>query len=348
MKAQVFYGPGDLRLEEVPRPEPGPGEVVLRIDAALTCGTDVKTLRRGHPVMIPRLPTIFGHEFAGTIAAVGPEVEGVRPGDRAVAANSAPCGACPACRRGTPNLCDDLLFVNGAYAEYIALPRRLVAKNLVRVPAAADPVRLAFAEPVACCLRALDAAQLAPGLPVAVLGHGPLGLLLGLLARAAGARVVLAGKAGPRLERARQLGFEACVDAGAAADPVAAIREAAGGDVRCTIEATGRPEAWEQAIALAGKGGTVIFFGGCSPGVTVPLDTRRMHYEELRLLGVFHHTPGLVRRAVSLLADGTLDPSPLITHELGLGDVPAALALMSRGEALKVLIRPRPGSEDEA
>ncbi len=348
MKAQVFYGPGDLRLEEVPRPRPGPGEVVLRIDAALTCGTDVKTLRRGHPVMIPRLPTIFGHEFAGTIAAVGPEVEGVQPGDRAVAANSAPCGACPACRRGTPNLCDDLLFVNGAYAEYIALPPRIVAKNLVRVPAAADPVRLAFAEPVACCLRALDAAELARGLPVAVLGHGPLGLLLGLLARAAGARVVLAGKAGPRLERARQLGFEACVDVAAAADPVAAIREAAGGDVRCAIEATGRPDAWEQAIALAGKGGTVILFGGCAPGVRVPLDTRRVHYEELRLLGVFHHTPSLVRRAVSLLADGTLDPSPLITHELGLGDVPAALALMSRGEALKVLIRPRPGSEDEA
>ena len=163
MRAQVFYGPGDLRFEEAPVPEPGPGEVVLRIEAALTCGTDVKTLRRGHPVMIPRVPTVFGHEFAGTVAAVGSGISGVRPGDRAVAANSAPCGACAACRRGQANLCDDLLFVNGAYAEYIALPPRLVARNLVTVPPAAEAARVAFAEPVACCLRAIDAAGLGRG-----------------------------------------------------------------------------------------------------------------------------------------------------------------------------------------
>jgi L-iditol 2-dehydrogenase len=340
VKAQVFYGPGDLRFEDAPVPEPGPGEVVLRIEAALTCGTDVKTLRRGHPVMIPRVPTNFGHEFAGTVAAVGPGVGGVRPGDRAVAANSAPCGACPACRRDQANLCDDLLFVNGAYAEYIALPPRLVARNLVPVPPAVESVRVAFAEPVACCLRAIDAAGPVAGETVVVLGHGPLGLLLGLLARAGGARVVLAGKTGPRLTRADGLGFAACVDVARAPDAAAAVREAAGRDVRCVIEATGRPEAWEQAMAVAGKGGTVVFFGGCAPGTSVHLDTRRVHYEELRLLGVFHHTPGLIRRAVSLLADGTLDPMPLVTHQMGLADVPRALDLMSRGEALKVLIRP--------
>jgi L-iditol 2-dehydrogenase len=322
VRAQVFYGPGDLRFEDAPMPEPAPGEVVLRIEAALTCGTDVKTLRRGHPVMIPHVPTVFGHEFAGTIAAVGAGVRGLRPGDRAVAANSAPCGTCAACRRGRPNLCDDLLFVNGAYAEYIALPPRLVAENLVTVPPAAEAARIAFAEPVACCLRALDAAEIGAGDTVAILGHGPLGLLLGLLARTAGARVVLAGKAGPRFERARRLGFAACVDVTEAADPVSAVREAAGGDVRCVLEATGRPEAWEQAMAVAGKGETVVFFGGCAPGTSVRLDTRRVHYEELRLLGVFHHTPALIRRAVGMLADGTLDPTPLVTHEMGLGDVP--------------------------
>jgi L-iditol 2-dehydrogenase len=340
VRAQVFYGPGDLRFEDAPVPEPGPGEVVLRIEAALTCGTDVKTLRRGHPVMIPRVPTVFGHEFAGTVAAVGPGVGGVRPGDRAVAANSAPCGTCADCRRGRPNLCDDLLFVNGAYAEYIALPPRLVAENLLTVAPAAEAARIAFAEPVACCLRAMDAAEIGAGQTVAVLGHGPLGLLLGLLARTAGARVILAGKAGPRLERARGLGFAACVDVAEAADPVAAVRDAAGGDVRCVLEATGRPEGWEQAMAVAGKGATVVFFGGCAPGTSVRLDTRRVHYEELRLLGVFHHTPALIRRAVGMLAAGTLDPTPLVTHEMGLGDVPRALDLMSRGQALKVLIRP--------
>ena len=340
MRAQVFHGPGDLRFEEVPVPDLGPGEVLLRIEAALTCGTDVKTLGRGHPVMIPRVPTVFGHEFAGTVVETGPGVEAVRPGDRAVAANSAPCGACPFCRRGRPNLCDDLLFVNGAYAEYIALPPRLVARNLVTVPPAAEAARVAFAEPVACCLRAIDAATVGTGETIVVLGHGPLGLLLGLLARAGGARVILVGKTGPRLERARGLGFAACVDVAGAPDAVSAVREAAGGEVRCVIEATGRPEAWEQAMAVAGKGATVVFFGGCAPGTSVRLDTRRVHYEELRLLGVFHHTPGLIRRAVALLADGTLDPTPLVTHEMRLGDVPRALDLMSRGEALKVLIRP--------
>jgi L-iditol 2-dehydrogenase len=290
--------------------------------------------------MIPRVPTNFGHEFAGTVAAVGAGVTEVRPGDRAVAANSAPCGVCPACRRGQVNLCDDLLFVNGAYAEYIALPPRLVARNLIPVGPDAEASRVAFAEPVACCLRAVDAAAFAPGDTVAILGHGPLGLLLGLLARDGGARVVLAGKTGPRLERARGLGFVACVDAARTADPVAAVRAAAGGDVRCVIEATGRPEVWELAMAVAGKGATVVFFGGCAPGTRVQLDTRRVHYEELRLLGVFHHTPGLIRRAVGLLTEGSLDPTPLVTHEMGLADVPRALDLMSRGEALKVLIRP--------
>jgi L-iditol 2-dehydrogenase len=340
VRAQVFYGPGDLRFEEAPVPEPGPGEVVLRIEAALTCGTDVKTLRRGHPVMIPRVPTVFGHEFAGTVAAVGSGISGVRRGDRAVAANSAPCGACAACRRGQANLCDDLLFVNGAYAEYIALPARLVARNLVTVSPAAEAARVAFAEPVACCLRAIDAAGPQQGETVVILGHGPLGLLLGLLAHTGGARVVLAGKKGPRLERARELGFAACVDVAQAPDPVSAVSAAAGGDVRCVIEATGRPEAWEQAMAVAGKGASVVFFGGCAPGTSVRLETQRVHYEELRLLGVFHHTPELIRRAVTLLADGVLDPSPLVTHEMGLDDVPRALDLMSRGEALKVLIRP--------
>jgi L-iditol 2-dehydrogenase len=340
VRAQVFHGPGDLRFEDIPIPEPGPGEVLLRIEAALTCGTDVKTLRRGHPVMIPKLPTVFGHELAGTIVGLGAGVEGFRTGDRAVAANSAPCDACPPCRRGQANLCDDLLFVNGAYAEYIALPARLVAKNLVSVPVGIPLARVTFAEPVACCLRAIDLAAIRPGDWVAVFGHGPLGLLLGLLARRAGAQVVLAGKAGPRFDVAARLGFAACLDMTGTADPVGLVRGAARGGVRCAIDATGRPEVWEQAIAASDKGGTVVFFGGCAPGTGIRLDTRRAHYEELRLLGVFHHTPALIRRAVALLGSGELDPAPLLSGEVGLADVPDALARMSRGEALKILVHP--------
>ena len=163
MRAVVFHGPGDLRYEDVPWPEPGPGEMVLRIEAALTCGTDVKVRRRGHPVMIPRVPTVFGHEFAGTIAAVGAGVVGWREGERVVAANSAPCGQCRLCLAGRPNLCEDLLFVNGAYGEAIALPPASSRSNLVRLSPALPAARAAFAEPLACALRRIERARLEAG-----------------------------------------------------------------------------------------------------------------------------------------------------------------------------------------
>jgi L-iditol 2-dehydrogenase len=337
----VFHGPGDLRAEDVPVPAPAPGEVVLRIDAALTCGTDVKTLRRGHPVMIPRLPTVFGHEFAGTITAVGGGVRGLREGDRVVAANSAPCGWCRPCAAGRPNLCEDLLFVNGAYGEYIALPPRLVARNVVRLGRGLPASRAAFAEPLACALLAIERAGVESGQVVVVFGHGPLGCLLAMVARARKARVVLVGKAGWRLDRVVALDIAECLDGAASPGIVADVRdrtEGRGGDV--TIDATGRPEVWEQAVDAASRGGTVVFFGGCAPGSTVTVDTRRLHYEELALLGAFHHTPDTIRRAVELMESGTLVPDALISHRMALEQVPDALALMSRGEALKVLITP--------
>jgi L-iditol 2-dehydrogenase len=337
----VFHGPGDLRREDLPVPTPARGEIVLRIDAALTCGTDVKTLRRGHPVMIPTVPTVFGHEFAGTITAVGAGVSGFREGDRVVAANSAPCGECPPCRAGRPNLCDDLLFVNGAYGEYIALPPRLVARNVVPLAAALPAARAAFAEPLACALLAVDRARVAPGQTVAVFGHGPLGCLLGMLAAARQAEVIMVGKAGWRLDRVKRLPFARWLDATSAPPVVEQIRAATGGrGADVTFDATGRPEVWEQALDAVGRGGSVVFFGGCAPGTSVRIDTRRTHYEELTLLGAFHHTPDTIRRAVEALESGALTPDDLITHRMRLEEVAQALDLMAKGEALKVLITP--------
>ena len=341
MRAMVFHGPGDLRDEQVPVPEPAAGEVVLKVDAALTCGTDVKTLRRGHPVMIPRLPTVFGHEFAGRVAAVGAGVRGVREGDHAVAANSAPCRICPLCLAGRPNLCEDLLFVNGAYGEFIALPPRLVAHNLVRLDPATPAARAAFAEPLACALAAVERARVEGSQTVVVFGHGPLGCLLAMVAAARKARVILVGKQGWRLERVKSLGIAEVVDASASADIVADLRAAtAGRGAEVTIDATGRPEVWRQAMDAVGRGGSVVFFGGCAPGTTVSVDTRRAHYEELALLGAFHHTPELIRRAVELLEANTIEPEALITQRMGLGGVREALELMAAGKALKVLIEP--------
>lgn len=341
MRAAVFHGPGDLRFEERPWPEPAAGEVVVRIRAALTCGTDVKTLRRGHPVMIPRVPTVFGHELAGVVSAVGRGVRHLREGDPVVAANSAPCGECACCRAGRANLCEDLLFVNGAYGEAIALPPRLVEKNVVRHAAGLPPARAAFAEPLACALLGIERARPESGQTVAVLGHGPLGCLLAMVAAARKARVILVGKRGWRLDRVRDLRLAECVDAAATPDVVAELRALTGGrgpDV--AIDATGRPEVWSQAMEAVGRGGAVVFFGGCAPGTTVALDTRRAHYEELTLLGAFHHTPELIRRAVEFLESGTIVPDGLLTHRMGLETVGEALELMARGEALKVLVEP--------
>jgi len=337
----VFHGPGDLRREDLPVPAPGPGELVLRIDAALTCGTDVKTLRRGHPVMIPRVPTVFGHEFAGTVSAVGAGVRGFHAGDRVVAANSAPCRACPPCRAGRPNLCEDLLFVNGAYGEFIALPPRLVAENVVPLPPTLPAPRAAFAEPLACALGGVERARVEPGQAVVVFGVGALGCLLGMVAAARGARVLLVGRAGWRLQQVRGLGIGECLDATETDSVVEEIRSrTAGRGAEVTIDATGRLEVWEQAVEAVGRGGSVVFFGGCAPGTAIRLDTRRTHYEELTLLGAFHHTPELIRRAVELMAAGTLVPDGLISHRMPLEEVEEALRLMAKGAALKVLVEP--------
>lgn len=341
MRAVVFHGPGDLRYEpNVPDPVPERGGVVMRIEAALTCGTDVKTLRRGHPVMIPHIPTVFGHEFAGTVTAVGRGVRGLAEGDRVVAANSAPCGRCPSCAARRPNLCEDLLFVNGAYGEALALPPRLVARNVVRLPAGLSAARAAFTEPLACALLGVARARIQPGQTMAVIGHGPLGCLLAMVGAARGARVIVVGRAGWRLERVRSLEIGDCID-GTAEDAVAGIRARTGGrGAQVTVDATGVPEVWQQAVAAAGRGGTVVFFGGCAPGTAICLDTRRLHYEELTLVGAFHHTPALIRQAVELLASGAVVPDGLVSHRRGLADVADALGLMARGQALKVLIEP--------
>jgi L-iditol 2-dehydrogenase len=290
--------------------------------------------------MIPHVPTVFGHEFAGTVSAVGAGVRRVREGDRVVAANSAPCGDCRLCVAGRPNLCEDLLFVNGAYGEFIALPPRLVARNVVPLPRDVPASRAAFAEPLACAILGVQRARIEAGQTVAIFGHGPLGCLLAMVAASEKARVIIVGKAGWRLERVRALRLGDCIDA-TAGDVRTALHDAtAGRGVDVAVDATGRAEVWEEAVASVGRGGTVVFFGGCAPGTTVTLDTRRVHYEELALVGAFHHTPALIRQAVALLESKALVPDGLLTHTMGLTQVPEALGRMERGLALKVLIEP--------
>jgi L-iditol 2-dehydrogenase len=275
------------------------------------------------------------------VTAVGAGVRRVSEGDRLAAANSAPCGECPMCLAGRANLCEDLLFVNGAYGEYIVLPPRLVARNVVRLAPATPAARAAFAEPLACAMLGIERGRLEAGHTVVIFGHGPLGCLLAMVAASRKCRVIVVGKAGWRLDRVRALHVAECVDASACGDVVAELRAMTGGrgpDV--TIDATGRPEVWEQAMAAVGRGGSVVFFGGCAPGTSVQLDTRRAHYEGLTLVGAFHHTPELIRQAIESLEAGVVNPDGLVTHTMGLGDVRRALDLMASGAALKVFIEP--------
>jgi L-iditol 2-dehydrogenase len=297
VRALVFHGPGDVRLEDVPEPEPGPGDVLVRVEVALTDGTDAKAYRRGHPVLLGPPPSPFGHEFCG--------VE-VTTGRRVVAANSAPCGECGPCRRREETLCENLFpLLNGAYAELLLVPERIARVNLLPVPPALGPEVAALLEPLACCLHGIERAEIETGQTVAVLGLGPIGLMLCAASRDAGAHVVAVG--GRPERRALAAEFGASPGDGVGADVV--------------VEAAGTEDAWRTAIELVRPGGTVLLFGGLPRDAAPTVDAYRLHYEELTLRGAFHHAPRHVRAALAFLASGAAPWERLITHRVGLEGV---------------------------
>lgn len=344
MRAVVLYGKEDARLEQVPVPEPGPGEVRVRIRTALTCGTDLKVFRRGYHAKMIVPPAIFGHELAGEIDALGDGVTGWSLGERVVAANSAPCGACFFCRRDREELCEDLLFLNGAYSEYLVIPGRIVRKNLLRVPDSLSLEAAALTEPLACAVHGAQETGVRAGETVAVLGAGPLGLFLVRCAVLSGARVLVLARRADRLQAALRMGAEAAFDLahgdpGAAAGWLKERTEGYGADR--VIEATGSPEVWEQSLALVRKGGTVNLFGGCPAGTSIQVDTGRLHYDALTLLGTFHHTPATIREALRLLAEDALLPEVIIQERISLDALPGRLPELARGGGpLKVAISP--------
>ncbi|MDH3227139.1 MAG: alcohol dehydrogenase catalytic domain-containing protein [Thermoleophilia bacterium] len=321
MRALVLHGPDDLRLEHREVPEPEPGEVVVRVEAATTCATDAKILRSGdHPALGP-LPSPFGHEAAGTVVAVGRGVDTVTEGARVVPANSAPCGSCRSCSGGGSGQCENLIFLWGAFAEFLRVPRRIVERNLVPLPDGLD-IRLApLAEPLACAVRAADHCEPAPSARVVILGGGAQGALLTALLAKRGCQVTVCDPHQERRERALEFGASDVAERVADAGDVREIHERCG-EPDIVIEAVGRPEAWQAAVELVRPGGQVLFYGGCTPGSTVALPTSRLHYDELTLRGSFHHDPRAFRTAVGLLSDprapyGRLLESPVALDEVG-------------------------------
>ena len=330
MKATVLYGREDLRLECVAMPQAGPGELVVRVGAALTCGTDLKVYRRGYHAMMLKPPIPFGHELAGVISELGAGVTAFREGDRVVALNSAPCDACFFCNHGQQNLCEDLLFNNGAYAEFIRIPARIVEKNTLLVPDGVPLEHAALTEPLACVVRGLEESGARAGNTMVVIGAGPIGLMFMHAAELSGVKVIAVVKREDQINTAKLFGASKVVQFAAVEDVVAATRaltpEDRGADV--VIEAVASPTTWEWAVDMVRKGGVVNFFGGPPSGTKVRLDTNRLHYGDLTLKASFHHTPATCRTAFGLLTSGRFKCSEYITGRAGLEDVPGLFARM--------------------
>ena len=341
MKVALFYGARDVRVEEIPVPEPGPGEALVRIHTALTCATDLKTFNRGGHKMIPSLPSPFGHEFAGVIERLGPGVTGLAEGTRVACANSAPCNECSFCRIGRHNLCENLRFLNGAYAEYILVPERIVKQNLYRIPEGIPYERMALLEPLACVVHGVQRTEIKMHHQVAVIGAGPIGLLFIRLIKLIGAEVIVLGRSPWKLEAASRMGADHVLSVPDLADPEEAVRDLTEGrGVDVVVEAVGIPEIWERTLHITRRGGKVNLFGGCEKGSAVCLDTHQLHYEEKRILSVFHHTPRFVAMAFDLLVRGQVDEKVLISDRLPLGRLAEAFERMEDRKALKIAIEP--------
>ena len=342
MKAAVLHGKENIRIEDIASPQLKPGEVRLRIEAALTCGTDLKVFKRGYHARMIVPPAVFGHELAGVISELGEGTpdRGWAIGDRVVAANSAPCGNCFHCGVGQENICDDLQFLNGAYAESIVVPARLVGKNLLKLKPETEFADAALTEPLACVVQGVDDTKLRAGRHVLVIGAGPIGLMFVALAKNLGCDVTVAGRRAARLEAAQRLGAGRAIDIGDGRNLVAKIREAAKIHFDAVIEAVGRPDTWEASVHLVRKGGTVNFFGGCPAGTSVVLDTTFIHYSDLTLLASFHHTPRAIRRALEFIEAGVIRASDFVDGECPLTQLPELFKSMAAGNhAIKTLIK---------
>lgn len=342
MKAAMIYGVRELSVEEIDVPEVGSGEVLVRVRAATTCGTDLKIFRRGYVSGVIRIPTVFGHEWAGEVVEVGEGLSWPEVGMRVRAGNSAPCLRCRMCQKGKYNLCEDMMWLWGAYAEYIKVPARMVTVNMQEIPSHVSYEEAATTEPLACVLHGIEEAGVQLGDAVAILGAGPIGLLHLLCAKKLGAeRVIIVDLVDERLEMARKLGADKVVNAGRedVIKKVRSLTDGYGADV--VIEAIGLPATWEQALKLVRHGGTVLEFGGCPPGTEIRVSTELLHYGETKVLGTFHATPAHFKKALNLIASGTINVKPLITRRTKLEEIKKAFEILATSKSdVKIAIIP--------
>lgn len=347
MNACLFYGPYDVRYEKVPTPKINENEILIKIKAALTCGTDLKTFQRGHPLLIKSTPSTFGHQFSGVIAKVGKNIKDFYVGQRIVALNSAPCFKCKYCMKEQFSLCENIDFLNGAYAEYIKIPASIVQHNTYEIPPYIGFETAASLEGLAVVVHGLERSEVSSDKTVCVIGTGSIGLMFVALAKLNGAKVIAIGRKNFKLQVARELGADYVLnitELAEAEEIIKRIENLTGGNrPEVVIEAVGMPQTWELSTKIVSRGGLVNFFGGCKKGAKVEFDTYRLHYDELKLIGVFHHTPKHVQTAMHLLDSNHFHKKvfeKIITHVLPLRELEKAFLMHQEGNAIQVAVRP--------
>lgn len=344
IKAVVYHAPGDIRVEQVPMPECGTDELLVKVDACAVCGTDLKSMVSGNPRI--KAPRTMGHEFTGLIESVGPEVEGYAAGERVVMATSVSCGECFYCERGYRNLCEKLapmgFSYEGGMADYIAIPGRAIRNgHVVKVPAGVKPEHAALAEPLSCAVNACGNCDIQKGDTVVVVGAGPMGILNACAAREFGAGKIIMAELNPaRLAKCAPFA-DILVNSGEE-DLRQIVMDHTGGvgaDVVIVAAPAAPPQ--EEALTIARKQGTVCLFASLPVGkCTLSIDSRVLHYGEIKLVGSSDSTPEHVRRAVDMIAGGALRMDLLATHTLPLDGIHESFELMKSGESLRVVLIP--------
>ncbi|MFH1547977.1 MAG: alcohol dehydrogenase catalytic domain-containing protein [Candidatus Omnitrophota bacterium] len=340
MKAAVLCGVKDIRLEDVEKPSISDREVLVKIKVALTCGTDAKVYQRGGHSKMLSVPSVFGHEWAGIVEEVGSHIKNFKKGDRVVAANSAPCFKCYYCKINQFSLCEHLTFLNGAYAEYIKVPEAIVETNMFQIPADITYEEAAFLEPLSCVVHGVEEIGVKKGDKVVISGAGPIGLLFLIVLKNIGVKVIVTEKNEQRLQVAETLGCDKGFLIKENDDFIIEVKRFFDKGADIAIEATGISKAWEDSVKMVRGGGRVLFFGGCKQVEKIELDTELVHYSQITMKGVFHHTPAHVKKAYDLIIRKKLNLSRLITDKIPLDKVLDAFEKIIKGEGIKIAVIP--------
>lgn len=338
MKALKYYGPGNIRIEEIPVPQAASGEVVVAVEACGICATDIKTFQRGHPKIRPG--SGLGHEISGVITEA-PDSGQWRRGARVVVAPYVPCGSCPQCLHGRYSLCPhlfDAALDPGGFSEFVRVPERLVSQGMIALPESSNSTAICFAEPVACCLHAFSSIDVKAGESLFIIGDGVMGLLQAEIGRCIGAHpVIVSGITPERLQVASALA-DIVIDA-RHEDVVAAVRRATAGEgAEKVIVSVADVAAAQTAFGVVRKGGAINLFAGMPAGSSLPVDMNRIHYDEVLLTGSFGFGPPDFRKAVELISGGKLDVMRLVTASVSLEETLGAMEKLSRQQGLKTIV----------